>query len=267
MRKILILLSIAFLITSCTSVDSGNTGVKINYGGETDMNLVYPEGLYTGVSWMWNSMVQYETREKTITIQDTYLDADGLKVPIDAVIYFKVQKNSVNKLHKDIGSDYVERKVIPAVNAALKTVIPQYKALELNTKYRETADNKLAEILKEKFPLFFVDFIGVNITKVDIPNQISTQIIEKQVQDERNSLAEKKELEQKNLAAAEIARAKGEYEAAQYDAKTKDILSSPKMIELYRAETERVWAEKGVSPWGNNNVFGNSGVYKGFNNK
>jgi hypothetical protein len=39
------------------------------------------------------------------------------------------------------------------------------------------------------------------------------------------------------------------------------------MIELYRAETERVWAEKGVSPWGNNNVFGNSGVYKGFNNK
>ena len=28
------------------------------------------------------------------------------------------------------------------------------------------------------------------------------------------------------------------------------------MIELFKAETERVWAEKGVSPYGNNNVFG-----------
>ena len=249
-------------LTSCTTVDSGHTGVKITWGGETDINKVYPEGFYGGLSWMWNSMVDYETRERTLNVQDEYLDLDGLKVPIDAVIYFKVEPISVNRLHKEIGPDFVNRKIVPAVNAALKTVIPQYKALELNTKYRELADNKLKEILKVKFPEFYVDCIGVNITKVDIPKEISNMIVQKQIQDERNTLAEKKELEQKNLAQAEIARAKGQYEAAQFDAKTKDILSSPKMIELYKAETERVWAEKGVSPWGNNNVFGHTGIYK-----
>ena len=31
-----------------------------------------------------------------------------------------------------------------------------------------------------------------------------------------------------------------------------------KLLELYRAETERVWAQKGVSPYGNNNVFGSA---------
>jgi hypothetical protein len=27
-------------------------------------------------------------------------------------------------------------------------------------------------------------------------------------------------------------------------------------LELYKAETERVWAERGVFPYGSNNVFG-----------
>jgi regulator of protease activity HflC (stomatin/prohibitin superfamily) len=268
MRKVNLIFSALMFalltLTSCTTVDSGHTGVKISWGGETDMKQVYPEGFYGGLGWMWNSMKEYETRERTLTIQDEYLDLDGLKVPIDAVIYFKVQETSVNRLHKDIGPDFVNRKISPAVNAALKTVIPQYRALELNTKYREQADNKLTQILKEKFPEFYVDCIGVNITKVDIPKEISNMIVQKQIQDERNTLAEKKELEQKNLAQAEVARAKGEYEAAQYDAKTRDILSSPKQLELYRAETERVWAEKGVSPWGNNNVFGDTKTFKGY---
>jgi len=58
------------------------------------------------------------------------------------------------------------------------------------------------------------------------------------------------------------ALSKGNYEAAIYDAKTKEILSQPKLLELYRAETERVWAQRGVSPYGNNNVFGSaSGIF------
>jgi len=263
MKKLLTILTIVF-ITACTGVESGFTGVKVDYGGATDMNQVYPEGLYTGISWMWNSMIEYETKEQTLTFSDVYLDKDGLKVPIDAVVYFRAQGGSVNKLHKEIGQDYTNRKIIPNVNAAMKAVIPQYRALELNSKYREEADNKLAEYLKPKLPEFYIDFIGVNITKVDIPSEISKQIVEKQVQDERNALAEKKELEQKNLAAAEVARAKGAYEASEYEKKTKANLSTPQLLEFYRAETERIWASKGVSPYGSNNVFGNTGVLKGY---
>jgi len=55
-----------------------------------------------------------------------------------------------------------------------------------------------------------------------------------------------------------VALAKGNYEAALYDAKTKEILSQPKLLQLYKAETERIWAEKGKSPYGQNNVFGST---------
>ena len=33
-------------------------------------------------------------------------------------------------------------------------------------------------------------------------------------------------------------------------------MSQPAVLKLYEAETDRKWAEKGVSKYGNNNVFG-----------
>jgi hypothetical protein len=33
-------------------------------------------------------------------------------------------------------------------------------------------------------------------------------------------------------------------------------MSQPAVLRLYEAETDRKWAEKGVSRYGNNNVFG-----------
>lgn len=260
MKKILFLiltsLTLSLMFTGCANVKTGNTGVKITYGGATDMSTTYDEGMYFGLSWLYSSLKDYETREKTLTIKGEFLDADGLTVPVEAVLYYQVDKTMVNKLHKNIGENYEERKILPAFKTALKNVIPKYRALELNTTKRSEGDKHLAELLEKELPTFYVRLIGVNIVDINIPQQISSVIIEKQAQDERNMLAEKKKLEKENLAQAQIAESKGNYEAAQFDAKTKDILSQPRMLELYKVETERIWAEKGVSPYGQNNVFG-----------
>jgi len=65
-------------------------------------------------------------------------------------------------------------------------------------------------------------------------------------------------IQAEQTALKKVALAKGNYEAAQYDSKTKEIMSQPKLLELYKAETERIWAQKGKSPYGQNNVFGSS---------
>jgi hypothetical protein len=92
---------------------------------------------------------------------------------------------------------------------------------------------------------------------VDIPKAVAQLAEQTAVQLGKNELALKKEAEQVALAAANVAKAKGEYEAAEFDVKTKQLMSQPKLLELYQAETDRIWAQKGVSPYGNNNVFGN----------
>ena len=265
MKKLLYAVVAALTITSCAGVQSGHQGVEVSWGGATNMSMVYPEGMDMGIHWMFDDMVEYDARQQTITLQNTFLDKDGLSTPIEAIIYFNIKPNSANHIHKEIGHDYVDTKVIPIFKAALKNVIPKYKALQLNVEHRDEADAELFSILSEELAEVYVDCQRVNITDVDIPADIAKMIVAKQRQDEANLLAEKKKLEEENLAQARIARSKGDFEAAQYDAKTKDIMSQPKMLELKRLEIQQIWAEKGVSPFGENNVFGDVSLLKTLN--
>ena len=161
---------------------------------------------------------------------------------------------------KKVGKDFREEKLEGIFKGAVKTVIPQHQALKLNREERTVAEQSLASILGDELPTMYVDFVRVQITDVDLPTKISNMIEAAKEQDERNNLAAKKELEAKNLANAEIARAKGEYEAATYDAKTKNILSQPQMLELKELELQQEWIDKWDGSFGDNNVFGAEGT-------
>jgi len=84
-------------------------------------------------------------------------------------------------------------------------------------------------------------------------------------------LAEKKEAEQIALAKARVATAEGNatalvataqgnYDVGILDAKTKKLLSTPAILALKQLEVEQTWANKGVSRYGNNNMFGVQGA-------
>ena len=110
-----------------------------------------------------------------------------------------------------------------------------------------------ASLEKEGFTLN-----NIAVLKMQLPASYKAAIERKiaVLQETATIISQTKQAEQ--TALKKVALAKGNYEAAQYDAKTKEILSQPKLLELYRAETERIWAEKGKSPYGQNNVFGST---------
>ena len=62
------------------------------------------------------------------------------------------------------------------------------------------------------------------MTDVDIPKAVAQLAEETTVQLGKNELALKKEAEQVALAAANVAKSKGEFEAAQFDVKTKALI-------------------------------------------
>lgn len=264
MKRIFAILLLTLAVVSCTTVEPGHKGVKISWGGETDMTKVYPEGMDAGISWIWNSMEEYDCREQTMTLSGEFLDYDGLGTHVEVILYYAPDPSTVNQLHQKIGPEYKSR-LKGIFKSGVKTIVAQHQALKLNREERDVAEKKMGDILDEKLHSMYQIFKRVEITDVDLPDKISNMIVAAKEQDEKNNLAEKKELEQKYLADAQIARAKGEFEAAQYDAKTKDILSQPKMLQLLKVENEKLMWEgfikHGKSPYGENNMFGiNSGV-------
>lgn len=264
MKKILFLGAVLFYLSSCTTVQPGHKGVKVYWGGKTDMDYILPEGMEIGLSWLWNSCVEYDVREKTLVKKFTFNDSRNMETSVEIALDYNLNPDEVNLIHTRITD--IDTKILKTLKSAGKEVVPQYTASELNLKMRKDAEKALEAIISTELPEFHVQFARVQITDVDIPKAVANVAEQTTIQEGLNALAAKKELEQTNMAKARIAEAKGKFEAAEYDAKTKEILSQPKMLELKKLEIEMEWAKKGISKYGNNNVFGaNTSVLRGFN--
>jgi predicted GNAT family acetyltransferase len=254
MRKLILGLFAILVMTSCATVESGHKGVEVSWGGETNLNIVHPEGMSTGAHWIWDDIVEYDVRERTMTHRFEFNDKNNMVTEVEFALDYRLNPSKVNILHSQITD--VETKIIKTLKSAGKEVVPQYSAVELNITKRVEAEEMIARVVSDELPEFYVEFKRIQMTDVDIPKAVADLAEETAVQLGRNDLATKKEAEQVALAKARVAKSEGNYNAAIFDAKTKKIMSAPEMLKLKQLEIEQTWANKGVSKYGSNNVFG-----------
>lgn len=256
----LMLITSLFLMFSCTSVDSGHEGVIVSWGGETDTTKTLSEGMHWGFRYLTDDAISYEVREQTVSVVSEINDKNDMVTPVEVTVYYAPIKKQVNKLHKEFGQSYAETKLTPILRSSLAKTVPQYNATELNKSKRAEAERLLTETILAESRGMFVEIKRVQLGKVGIPSEVARLAEETAVQEGRNLLAARKEEEQFQLAKARVAEAQGRYDAGVLDAKTKDLLSQPKMLDLQRLENERImwegFAKTGKSPFGENNIFG-----------
>ena len=272
MKKVLLLLVAAATSISCTEVDNGYKGVAYKpYGDGLQKDKVYNEGVDLGISWLWNDMITYNTRQQTIDIETVLLDKDGLDVPISASVFYRVIPNKIGFLHDEKGPDYRETYITPVFEGVLKDIVGKYGALELVVEKRQQAQEEIQSLMTNELAINHLQAENIIIRDIDLPTKISAAIEAKQEQEQRNLLAQKKKQEEEYLADAKVAKAegdaaalvaqsKGNYEASKLDSKARALLSTPAMIRLQQVENERIkWEafnKTGKSPYGTNNIFG-----------
>jgi len=257
------------IFPSCETVPPGHRGVEISWGGETNTQEVYGEGLAGGLHWLVDDMVHYDVRETTIVQKYEFNDKNNMSTKVEMALDYNLNPLMVHILHTEIKD--IETKILKTMKSAGKEVVPQYSAVELNITKRQEAEDKLSEILARELPDFYVEFARIQMTDVDIPPAVAELAEQSSVQLGKNELAKKKEAEQVALAKARVAEAQGEYDAARLQAKTKDILSQPKMLSLMDREIEMTYAKgylkHGTSRYGTGNWYGSNtaGVLKNVN--
>jgi len=273
MKNLLRVLVLVVLLSagavSCTTVTSGHKGVEVSYGGATNMEVVHPEGLLTGFKWIYTDIVEYDVREHTLVKKYSFNDSKDMLTTVTVALDYNLSALEVNKLHKGIND--VDTKIETSLSSGCKEVVPQHTAVDLNKHARAEAEATLAAILKKELPEFFVTFKRVRITDVDFPKSISDLAAQTATQIGKNELASKMEQEEKfkanakkaaaqGVADAKVIKSQGDLDAAKNDSKTRDLLSSTKMLELQKVENERIMAEgfkeHGKSFYGTNNIFG-----------
>jgi regulator of protease activity HflC (stomatin/prohibitin superfamily) len=274
MKKVVLLGAlVAMFATSCTTADSSEVALVVDQIGNDKgiPNIEMASGFIfyfppTQDVFMYPTSVQHKVwtaTEDEDSPTDEHIDvtsADGATFGLDVSINLQLQRARAADLfikYRVGMDDLINSRVRTIVRKELLDNAVSFASdslLQHRNIYEANVTKSLsASLEKEGFTLN-----NIAVLKMALPASYKKAIERKiaVLQETATIISQTKQAEQ--TALKKVALAKGNYEAAQYDAKTKEILSQPKLLELYRAETERVWANKGRSPYGSNNVFGSA---------
>ena len=271
MKKVLGLLGLvlAMSVTSCTTADSSEVALIVDQIGNDKgvPNVEMASGFIfyfppTQDVFLYPTNVQHKIwSSKDEDGNDTRINvtsSDGATFGLDVALNIQLQRERASDLFIKYRVDMDK-----LIDTRVKTIVRKElldnavgfasdSLLQHRNIYEANVSKSLAVALnKEGF-----DLSNLAVTSMSIPDSYRAAINKKiKVIQETATIKSQTEQAQQE-AMRKVAVAKGNFEAAQFDAKTKEIMSQPKMLELYKAETERIWAQRGVSPYGNNNVFG-----------
>lgn len=136
-------------------------------------------------------------------------------------------------LYQNIGTDYLQTVVAPAMQESIKAVIAQYTAEELVSK-RENVREPIAALIGEKLSPMGLKIAALNIVNFDFSASFN-QAIEAKVTAEQNALAAKNLLAQKEFEAQQaVAIAKGKADAMQIESNV--LRDYPAILQLRALE-------------------------------
>jgi regulator of protease activity HflC (stomatin/prohibitin superfamily) len=277
MKRILVavgvVLFLIFGVFSCKIADSAEVALVVDQIG-TNKGVPNIE-MASGFIWyfpptqdvfMYPTSVQHkvwtaDSEEDSPT--DEHIDvtsADGATFGLDVSINLQLQRARASELfikYRVDMEDLINTRVRTIVRKELLDNAVNFASDSL-LQHRNVYESNVTKTLTTSLEKEGFTLNNIAILKMALPASYKAAIERKiaVLQETATIISQTKQAEQ--TALKKVANAKGNYEAALYDAKTKEILSQPKLLELYRAETERIWAEKGKSPYGQNNVFGST---------
>lgn len=251
-KKLIIILAIVAVIAiiavnTITVVGAGHTGVVVTMGKVNEG--VLQEGIHAKIPFIQN-VVMIDNRIQKLEVTTEAFSKDLQSVDTTLAINYRVDTAKSYSIYKNIGANYEDVLVTPAVNEVLKAITAKYTAEETVTN-RALISKGLVEELNNKLNSIGLYVTDVNIVNFDFSEAFITAIEEKQVAQQKllKAETEKKTAITNAEAEAEAAkiRAQGEAEANTTLSKSlTDQVIENKKIEKWNGEMPKVTGGNGT---------------------
>jgi prohibitin 2 len=197
-------------VSSVRVVDAGNRGILVQFGNvDTDVSL--DEGLHFVVPFRDN-VVQMEVRTQKIVESATSASKDLQDVSTQVALNYHVNPDRAQVLYQQLGPDYANRVIVPAIQESVKQVTARFNAEELITN-RETVKNQIEEQIKARLAPYNVVVDALSITEFAFSQQFTTAV-EAKVEAQQRALQAQNELRRIQIEAQQNeAKAIGEQKA------------------------------------------------------
>jgi prohibitin 2 len=220
---VIILIIIAVVASASVKiVDSGNRGVLTHWSAVDLTNPPLDEGIHFLVPFQ-DDVVQLEVRTQKYDAQTRSASKDLQTVETTVTVNYHADEERVHILYKEVGLDYENRVIQPAIEETVKQVTANYNAEELITK-RPLVKADIENAIRERLDLFSVKTEVISITDFDFSDLFSKAIESKVEAEQKAKKAENDlirievearqlEAQAEGLASANMAEARGEAKA------------------------------------------------------
>ena len=169
-----------------TIVDAGHTGVVVTLGKVNEG--VLQEGLHIKAPFV-QKIVKIDNRIVKLEVDTEAFSKDLQTVSTTIAINYRVDTSKSYSIYKNIGANYEDVLVTPAVNEVLKAITAKYTAEESVTN-RTLISDGLIKGLNDKLNSIGLYVTDVNIINFDFSEAFIDAIEEKQVAEQKLLKAE-----------------------------------------------------------------------------
>ena len=193
---IIVIAVIILLASSIRIVESGEVGIRVRFGKAS--NQPTHEGINLKIPFV-EEIKKMNIRVQKIEVTTSSSSKDLQDVEMSLAVNYQIDKKKAVNLYKNVGSNYDEVILEPAIEEGIKAVTSKYTAEELITNRSEVSKQCREELDKKvsKYGLSINDF---NITNFNFSKEFNKAIEEKQVA-EQKVLTAKQELEKERIEA------------------------------------------------------------------
>ncbi len=228
------------------TVGAGERGVLLQFGAV--QNKIFNEGLYFKIPFVQKVQIM------DVKIQKDEVPASASSQDLQIVtsriaINYHLNPNAVNRIWQEVGREYNQRIIAPAIQEAVKAITARFTAEELITK-REEVKDLIKDNLERRLATLHINVVEVNITEFEF-SEAFNEAIEAKVTAEQLKLKAERDLERIRIEAEQrVVDAEAKATAIRIEAEALGV--NPKVSELR-------WIEKwdGTTPkyWGGATPF------------
>ena len=202
-------LSVAIIICSCLStVPTGHTGILTTFGKVEDVSL--PNGV--NLHAPWQNVITMSNKEQKDSGKGLAFSKDIQEVSYSYTIQHMLQPGAAPTLYKNVGTEYFDIVISPAINAIIKTYIGKANAESLIINREAITDdvNREAALIGEKYGLS----LTVIIDNFDFTDVFTNAVEAKQVAEQEKLRAQTEQEKLTMEAQQKAARDKIEAESS-----------------------------------------------------
>ena len=236
---------------SFRTIKSGEVGIKVRFGKVISTQM--DEGINFKLPFIEKIVkMNIQVQKSEVTTSSASKDLQDVNLVI--AVNYRVNGEDAPRLYREVGTQYEEIVLQPAIQESIKAVISNYTAEELITN-RSEVSQKCLETLQEKVVKYGLTIDNFNILNFDFSAEFNKAIEEKQVA-EQKVLTAKQELEKSKVEAE---RKVVEAEATN---KANQLLKQNVTDEVLMKQFIEKWDGKLPSVVGSNSIFDMTSIIK-----